>query len=201
MKLRLAFVSAAGLLLGRGSYVLGQSADSVMARIWSEGMRQSQMQALARPLLDSIGPRVTGSPEQRQASQWVLDRFRAWQIPARAEQYGTWMSWRRGITHIDLVAPRIRSLEGTLLTFSAGTQGIITGGVTSRPSPQSRAEFDAWLAHVRGKFVLGWFPEPSCRPNEDWSSFGRPESVAAFQSQRRAARDSFNLSTRRNAPT
>jgi hypothetical protein len=42
--------------------------DAVLRRIWSLGMDSSQAQVLAQALLDSIGPRLTGSPAARPAT-------------------------------------------------------------------------------------------------------------------------------------
>ncbi|HKH93284.1 MAG TPA: peptidase M28, partial [Gemmatimonadaceae bacterium] len=80
--------------------------DSVIEKIRSEAQQRSQLYPLAQTLLDSIGPRLTGTGEQLRANDWVLSMYRRWGIPARAEQYGTWLEWRREIAHIDLIAPR-----------------------------------------------------------------------------------------------
>ena len=39
------------------------TSDSVLRRIWTLGMDSSRTYALAQPLLDSIGPRLTGTPQ------------------------------------------------------------------------------------------------------------------------------------------
>jgi carboxypeptidase Q len=88
------------------------SQNPVLQRIWQEGMHNSQVETLAQALLDSIGPRLTGAPGKQAAHDWTVARYGEWGIPARNEQYGTWTGWQRGITHVDLVAPRVRSLEG-----------------------------------------------------------------------------------------
>ena len=56
-----------------------------------------------------------------QASDWVMKNYRAWGIDAQREQYGTWRGWRRGYSHIDLIKPRVRSLEAMMLGDSPGT--------------------------------------------------------------------------------
>jgi carboxypeptidase Q len=63
--------------------------DPVLRRIWSVGMDSSQTYALAQALMDSIGPRLTGTPGQRAGVEWLLSKYRAWGITARAEQYAT----------------------------------------------------------------------------------------------------------------
>jgi hypothetical protein len=94
-------------------------------------MDSSQVQKLAQTLFDSIGPRLTGSPGMKAASDWVISQYKAWGIDARREQYGTWRGWRAARRHIDLVAPRVRSLEGTMLAWSPAR--------TASPSPPKRS--------------------------------------------------------------
>src|SRR5207247_6519739 len=65
--------------------------DPVIQEIWVEGMQRSQIYPLAQTLLDSIGPRLTGSPEQKKAIDWATGVYRKLEIPVRAEQYGTWV--------------------------------------------------------------------------------------------------------------
>src|SRR3954471_3160073 len=81
------------------------SNDPVLRRIWEIGMDSSQTERLAHVLFDSIGPRLTGSPGIRAASDWVISQYRAWGIDGKREPYGTWRGWRRGYSHIDLVQP------------------------------------------------------------------------------------------------
>src|SRR5215211_9176775 len=84
--------------------------DATIKRIWAVGMDSSQLQPLAHVFFDSIGPRLTGSPGYKSASDWVVKTYKSWGIDARQEPYGTWRGWRRGYSHIDLASPRVRSL-------------------------------------------------------------------------------------------
>ena len=52
-----------------------------------------------------------------------MKMYRSWGIDAKREQYGTWRGWRRGPGHIDLIKPRVRSLEATMVGYSPGTGG------------------------------------------------------------------------------
>jgi hypothetical protein len=146
--------------------------DPVIRRMWQLGMDESQAARLAQVLLDSIGPRLTGTPHAKAAHDWAVKMYTSWGIPARSEQYGTWTGWRRGITHIDLIAPRVRTLEGMMLAWSPGTRGHAEGAVVLIPDVQSAQEFDAWLPQARGKFVLWDNAEPTCRPDRQWEEFG-----------------------------
>lgn len=161
--------------------------DLVLEKILSEGRQNSQLYALAQPLLDSIGPRLTGSREQKQAIEWALEKYRKWEIPVHAEQYGTWMDWRRGIAHIDLVSPRLRPLEGMLSTWSPGTKGTVEGQVILFPNVKNAMEFEASLPQVRGRFVLLSLPWATCRPDDNWKEFASAESFERMKKERDAA--------------
>ena len=161
--------------------------NAVLRRIWQLGMDSSQTYQLAQVLLDSIGPRLTGSPGQRAANDWAVKQYAAWGIPARAQRYGTWRGWRRGVTHVDLVAPRVRSLEATMLAWSPGTRGVVEASVVVLPDVADSAAFARWLPQVRGKFVMTSFPQPTCRPDSSWRQFALPETFERMQAERRAA--------------
>jgi carboxypeptidase Q len=164
------------------------SNDPVIRRIWSEGMDRSQTYALAQTLMDSIGARLTGSPSIKAGNDWLVSKYSSWGILARNEQYGTWNGWRRGPTHIDLMAPRVRSLEGTMLAWSPGTKGALDGGVVILPDVADQTAFEAWLPQAKSKFVLTSLPEPTCRPDANWKEFATPESFARMQAERDSAR-------------
>jgi carboxypeptidase Q len=161
--------------------------DSVLRRIWAEGNERSQLVPLAQALLDSIGPRLTGTPGIRAGNDWLVERYRAWGIAARNERYGSWQAWRRGPTHVDLVQPRLRSLEATMLAWSPGTAGPVTGPVVALP----QTGFASWLPSVRGKYVLLSFPQPTCRPDASWQEFATPASFQKMQQERAAARTAW----------
>ncbi|MFL5581815.1 MAG: M20/M25/M40 family metallo-hydrolase, partial [Gemmatimonadaceae bacterium] len=169
-----------GAALALASAVAGAQSfptdDAVIRRIWQLGMDSSQAYSLAQTLADSIGPRLTGSPGLRSANDWLVATYGRWGITARNEQYGTWRGWRRGVTHADLVAPRVRTLEATMLAWSPGTRGPVEGRVVALPDLADSAAFARWLPEARGTFVLVSFPQPSCRPDSSFRQFATPES-------------------------
>lgn len=170
--------------------------DPVIAQIWREGMDHSQVDRLAQTLLDSLGPRLTGSPEMKAAADWVVSTYKSWGIDARLENYGTWEGWRRGVTHVDLLEPRVRSLEATMLAWSPGTKGMVKGPVVILPSIASPAEFEAFAKTVKGKFVLLSAPEPTCRPDNNWEEFATPTSLQDMRNARDAAQEDWNETIR-----
>ena len=153
--------------------------DANLERIWRLGMDSSQVQRLSQVLFDSIGPRLTGGPGLLSASNWVIGQYKSWGIDAKRENYGTWRGWRRGTSHIDLMSPRVRSLEGTMLAWSPGTKGVpVRAEAIILPKFTDSTAFVKWLPQARGKIVLLSPSWPTCRPSEDWNRFGTAASIA-----------------------
>ena len=150
----------------------------VIRNMWTQGMGAgSQIYRLAQALLDSIGPRLTGTAGQDQSIEWALKQYAEWGIPARKEQYGTWMGWRRGHTVLELTAPRYRQLQGLTMAYSVGTVGPVEGDVVVLPDLPNQAAFDSWLVGVQDKFVMVSAPQQTCRPDENLTALARPETV------------------------
>ena len=160
------------------------SDDPVIRAIWEEGVERSQVYRLGQVMMDSIGPRLTGSPAMAGANDWAVARYAEWGIEAHKERYGTWRGWERGISHIDLVSPRVRSLEGMAAAWSPATDGPVEAEVVVLADAGSPEAFEAWLPEVRGKFVLISRPEPSCRPQDNLEWFARPETLARMTGER-----------------
>ena len=162
--------------------------DPVIRRIYEEGMRNSQASRLGQTLMDSIGPRLTGSPQNRAANDWLVRTYRGWGVNARNEQYGTWRDWTRGQSRVELVAPRARTLEATMLAWSAPTpRNGVSGEVVIVPPAsvtKDTAGFNRWLGTVKGKIVMISFPQPTCRPDSSWRRWATDEWFDAMQAQR-----------------
>ena len=171
--------------------------DPVIRAMWAEGMEEgSQAFELAQALMDSVGPRLMGSPGYERAADWLMDRYRDWGIDAERQEYGTWIGWDRGYTHVDLVSPWVRSLNGTMLAWSPGTDGPVEADVLRLPRFSSAAEFDAWLPQVAGRMVGISLPEPTCRPNESWDQWATEEAFAEMQASREEGRRAWAESIR-----
>jgi hypothetical protein len=164
-------------------------ADPMIQRIWTLGMDSSQTERLAQVLFDSVGPRLTGTDGLRRGNEWLLRTYASWGITARNERYGTWRGWRRGYSHIDLIAPRVRTLEGTMLGFSPGTgKKDLTATTVILPRFADSTEFVRWLPQAKGKLVLVSAPQPTCRPTDNWEKHATPESKVEMDSLRARVR-------------
>jgi carboxypeptidase Q len=159
--------------------------DPVLQRIWTLGMEQSHTEQLAQALLDSIGPRLSGSPDQKRGNDWLVHMYGSWGIEARNEAIGTWRGWNRGHSHIDLLTPRVRTLEGMMLGWSPGTgSSDVIGETVILPMFSDTAEFTRWLPQVRGKYVLISAPQPTCRPRAEWVEHATEASRARMEALR-----------------
>lgn len=159
-----------------------QSAPAVppaIQRIWTLGMDSSHAPRVAQQLLDSVGPRLLGTPDLKRAQDWAIATLSGWGITAQRETFGTWRGWRRGYSHIDLIEPRVRTLEGMMLGFSPGTgkkDKVATTVILPRFADST--EFVTWLPAVKGKLVLVSAPMQSCRPTEDIARNATPATLA-----------------------
>ena len=167
--------------------------DPVLRRIWALETDSSQLTRLAQALLDSVGPRLTATPGMTAGQNWLIATYTRWGITARKEQYGTWRSWRRGKTHIDLVAPRQRTLEGMMLAWSPGTPRgrPVRAPVVILPDVADSAGFVAWLPQARGAFVLISFAQPTCRADDSWEKFARAATFDSLKARRTAAQQAW----------
>ncbi len=173
-----------------------RSDDPVLQRMWVEGMEHSQTERLAQVLMDSIGPRLSGSPGFHAAVDWLVGTYEAWGVAVRREQYGTWRGWRQGTLHVDLLAPRVQTLEAKLLAWSPGTDGAIEGDVMEIPVFDTEAEVSTWLRGIRGKIILASAPEATCREPQALERLAREETVRRLEGARRNAVSSWGARLR-----
>jgi hypothetical protein len=156
--------------------------------MWSVGMERSQVEDLAQVLLDSIGPRLAGSPELEAAQDWLVDVYGGWGVTARKERYGEWNGWRQGTLHVDMTLPRVQTLVAEMLAWSPGSDGPVEGEVLLAPRGLTAATAPAWLETARGAFVLVSAPEPMCRSPQELAANARPETIARLDSLRMSLR-------------
>lgn len=186
-------LALAALLAGAAPLAAQQfpSPDPVLQRLWTLGMDSSRAMDLLQVLSDSIGPRLTGSPGHQSGNEWLVQRYRDFGISAVNERYGTWRSWRRGPSHLDLLAPRVRSLEATMLAWSPGTKGPVEAPAIVLPDLADSAAFAAWLPQAAGTFVLISAPQPTCRPDSAFRQYALPATFEKLQKERAAAREAW----------
>ena len=155
-------------------------------------MDSSQLENLAHQLLDVIGPRLVGTPQMEHAHDWVAQQYHDWGIEAKNEPWGKWRGWERGVTHVDLLEPRVRTLEATMLAWSPPTKkNGVTAGLIALADCKDSVGFLRWLPSVKGKIVLVSQPQPTGRPDKNWEEFGTKESFDTLKALRKVATDAW----------
>ncbi len=167
--------------------------DPVIKNIWKEAEDSSRLPVLAHQLFDVIGPRLVGTPQLKKAHDWAVATYQSWGIEAKNEQWGKWKGWERGVTHIDLLEPRVRTLEGTMEAWCPPTKknGVTSTVVLLGDAPDSMA-FQRWLPSVKGKFVLISQPQLTGRPDKDWEEFATTRSFDSLKAERKRQTDAWN---------
>ncbi|MFC4722418.1 M20/M25/M40 family metallo-hydrolase [Geojedonia litorea] len=170
-----------------------QDSREVIDNIIKEANENSQLEVLAYELLDVIGPRLVGTPQMKVAHDWAITKYSGWGIPARNEKWGEWRGWERGITHIDMVSPRVESLNGTQLAWnpSTGSKGI-TAEVIIIPTLKDEADFQNWLPKVKGKIVMISMMQPTGRPDYNWEKFATEASFEKMKNDRDSMTSEWN---------
>jgi len=159
--------------------------QSIIEKIVLEANENSQLETLGQELMDGIGPRLVGTPQMKQAHDWAVNTYAKWGITARNEAYGTWRGWERGITHIDMISPRIQTLKGTQLAWNPSTskEGV-TAEVVILPMVKDSIAFAQWLPTVKGKLVMVSKLEPTGRPDYNWEEFATEASFEKMKENR-----------------
>ncbi len=182
-------------LIAIGFVIVGakaQETKTVVDNIVKEATENSQLPQLAHHLLDVIGPRLTGTPELKQANDWIVSKYKEWGIDAENQQWGDWKAWQRGITHIDMISPRVQSLDGMQLAWSpsTGTKGV-TAEAIILPMFNSKDDFTNWLKSVKGKFVMISPNQITGRTDDNWEEYATEESFEAMKKERDSMNDIF----------
>lgn len=190
------------LLLFSLSLSIAQTSNAIVDKIVAEANNNSQLEVLAHELMDVVGPRLVGTPQMKNASNWAIATYKKWGIEARMEAYGTWRGWERGITHVDLVYPRVVSLSGMQLAWSpsTGKKGI-TADLIIIPEVTDSIAFQKWLPNVKGKIVLVSMNQPTGRPDYNWEEFATPASFEKMKKDRDALEEAWNAKMKKTGFT
>lgn len=158
---------------------------ALIKNLTDDAFQSKLLEQMGTELMDRIGPRLVGSSQMKKAHDWVIEKYKGWGIAAENQQWGQWRGWERGVSHIDMVFPRVQSLRGTQLAWSPKTPAAgLTAEVVMIPFATDSIQFKKQLSGVKGKFVLISMPQFSGRPDDNWEAFARKEAVEKMKSDR-----------------
>lgn len=117
--------AAAGLLRAENNLVKGPEQDGTkpaLVKIAGEGMMDSHAFEYLTELSDEIGPRVTGTPAERQAEEWGAAKMKAMGLEnVHTEKYQIWRGWTRGTAEAEMLLPMRHHLTADAMGWTGST--------------------------------------------------------------------------------
>ena len=128
---------------------------SAIAQIKDEGFNHSQVMEIESYLTDVYGPRLTNSPNIKQAAEWTTGKMKDWQLAnVHLEQWGPFgKGWSNERFSLQAISPRPFPLIAYAKAWTPGTNGVVTAEAVWAPI-QNEADFDKYRGKLKGKFVL-----------------------------------------------
>src|SRR6266853_1693059 len=134
------------------------------AQILSEIHDHSQAMDNLEYLSDEIGPRLTGSPQLKQANDWTAAKFREYGLTnVKLEPWTIAHSWTRGTAHARILSPAVHPLTIASAGWSPGTNGVVRGPVVYFDA-KTKEDFEKFRGKLRGAIVIYQEPESLSPP-------------------------------------
>src|SRR5262245_60207808 len=123
-------------------------------RIKEEGLQRSQVMELESYLTDVYGPRLTGSPNIKEAGDWAQKTMTDWGLAnVHFERFPFGRGWQNQRMVAAAVTPRAYSIIAYPKAWTPGTNGPVTGEAVIAVVNEEK-DFTEFGGKLRGKFVL-----------------------------------------------
>jgi hypothetical protein len=159
------FVRLLCLLFVVSSVVPAWSQEKVdletISRIRYEGFHDSHVMEFATGLMDSIGERLTGSPNMKRANEWTRDQLAAMGLSnAHLEPWGPFgRGWANQYVNVRMTSPDVAPMLVYAKAWTPGTNGVVQGKCV-RVIIDDKKDFDKYRGKLAGMIViLGADPE------------------------------------------
>jgi hypothetical protein len=124
-------------------------------RLKDEGLQRSKVMEIESYLTDVYGPRLTGSPNIKEAADWAQKTMKDWGlVNVHTETWPFGRGWQTKRFNASAVSPRAYPLIAYSKAWTPGTNGPVTGEAVIAVI-SSEKDFDTFRGKLRGKFVLG----------------------------------------------
>src|SRR5437016_5721201 len=129
------------------------------ALILSEIRDHSQATDNLEYLSDEIGPRLTGSPQLKQANDWTAAKFREYGLTnVHLEPWTIAHSWTRGTAYARIVTPTEHPLTIAGAGWSPSTAGVARGPLVYFDA-KTKEDFEKFRGKLKGAIVI--YQEPA----------------------------------------
>lgn len=127
----------------------------MVTKIRQEGFKNSKVMETASELMDRIGPRLTGSPEMKEANEWTKSKLAEWGLAnAHLETWGPFgRGWQYEASAVRMIAPDHAELLALPQAWTPGTNGPVRAKV-ARLNVKSKDELEKLKGTFAGKIVL-----------------------------------------------
>ena len=126
-----------------------------MGRIRYEGFHDSKVMDYATGLMDTIGERLTGSPNMKRANEWTRDQFTAMGLSnAHLESWGPFgRGWANQYVNVRMTSPDVVTLLAYPKAWTPGTNGVVQGKCV-RATIDDKKDFDKYKGKLAGMIVI-----------------------------------------------
>src|SRR5215813_357099 len=127
----------------------------MVTAIRQEGFRNSKVMETASQLMDSIGPRLTGSPNMKRANEWTRKQLADWGLAnAHLE---SWEPFGRGWTYevatVRMLKPDVAELLALPMAWTPGTEGPIRAKAV-KVKLAEKEDLEKQKGQLAGKIVV-----------------------------------------------
>ena len=124
-------------------------------RIRYEGFHNSKVMDYATGLMDSIGERLTGSPNMKRSNEWTRDQFTAMGLSnAHLEPWGPFgRGWANQYVNVRMTSPDVVTLLAYPKAWTPGTNGVVQGKCI-RATIDDKKDFDKYKGKLAGMIVI-----------------------------------------------
>ncbi len=124
-------------------------------QIREEGFSNSRVMEIISYLSDVYGPRLTNSPDIKEAAKWTTDKMNEWKLAnVHLEPWGPFgRGWSNERTSVQVISPRPFPLIAYAKAWTPGTNGPITADAVFAPITKED-DFAKFKGQLKGKFVL-----------------------------------------------
>lgn len=126
----------------------------MVTKIRDEGFNRSEVMKTLQHLTDVIGPRLSASPQMREANDWTAAKMKEWGLNnVHLEGFEFGPGWSMGTTTVTMTSPRAVQLYAYPMTWHPGTNGTVSGEVIYAPM-SSKKDFEKYKGKLKGKIVM-----------------------------------------------
>jgi carboxypeptidase Q len=124
-------------------------------QIKDEGFNNSKVMEIMSYLTDVYGPRLTNSPDIKEAAAWTTSKMKEWQLAnVHLEQWGPFgRGWSNERFSAQVISPRPFPLIAYPKAWTPGTNGPVTAAAVFAPILKEE-DIAKYRGQLKGKFVL-----------------------------------------------